>query len=68
MRSLHLTLTEAEAELLVAATGMDHSSNPMCFSALRHEGSKNTPIIVKSPLIVKKPKLNIFIFRGRAVV
>lgn len=45
--------TEAEAELLLTATDMDHNSNPICFSALVHKGYNNTSTIVNSLLIVK---------------
>lgn len=46
---------------------MDHNNNPMCFSALLHEGSINTSIIVNSLLTVKKAKLSILSFKYGAV-
>lgn len=59
--------TEAEAELLLTATDMDHNSSPMCFSALLHKGYNNTSAIVNSLLIVKKQRLSILSIKERAV-
>lgn len=59
--------TEAEAGLFLTAAGMVHNTNPMCFSALLHEGSNNTSIIANCLLIVKKAKLSILSFKDRTV-
>lgn len=60
-------LHKAGAELFLIARGMDHHSNPVCFSALLHEGSNKTSIIFNSLLTDKKAKLNILSFKYGAV-